>query len=191
MPDELLVAILAAGASRRLGRPKQLVELDGEPLVRRVCRTAIEAAVGPVAVVLGCRRQEIAPVLSDLPLKVLVNDAWDQGMSSSVRTATLAALELKVAALLLLHADQYAIGGNDLLRLRDAWRQSPGSACLSRAGEHLGPPAILPAALFERMLTLAGDTGPRAILHGDTRVLEIPMRSAALDVDRPSDLTLI
>src|SRR5688500_9131574 len=102
MPDEPLVAVLAAGASRRLGRPKQLVELGGEPLVRRVCRTAIAAGVGPVAVVLGCRRDETAPVVSDLQLKVLDNDAWGEGMASSVRIATLAALEQKVAAVLLL-----------------------------------------------------------------------------------------
>src|SRR5687768_13394290 len=167
MPDELLIAVLAAGASRRLGRPKQLVELGSVPLVRRVCRTAVAAAIGPVAVVLGCRREQIAAVVCDLPLKVLVNDAWEEGMASSVRTATLAALDLKVAALLLLHADQYAVTSDDLVHLRSAWRASPGSACLSRDGEHLGPPAILPTTLFERMLTLAGDLGPRAILRGD------------------------
>jgi CTP:molybdopterin cytidylyltransferase MocA len=191
MPDELLVAVLAAGASRRLGRPKQLVELGGEPLIRRVCRTAIEAGIGPVAVVLGCRREEIAPAVSDLPLQVLVNDAWDEGMASSVRTATLAALGLKVQALLLLHADQYAVTRDDLVQLRAAWQASPSSACLSRDGEHLGPPAVLPEILFDRMLTLASDTGPRAILRGDTCVVEIPMPSASRDVDRPSDLAMI
>ena len=188
MPDELLVAVLAAGASRRLGRPKQLVELGGEPLVRRVCRTAIAAGIGPVADVLGCRRDEIASVVSDLQVKVLDNDAWDGGMASSVRTAALAALEQKVVALLLLHADQYAVSGDDLVRLRDAWRASSQSACLSRDGEHLGPPAILPARLFDRMRTLAGDTGPRAILRGDPRVREVPMPSASRDVDCPADL---
>jgi CTP:molybdopterin cytidylyltransferase MocA len=190
MPEELLVAVLAAGASRRLGRPKQLVELNGEPLVRRLCQTAIEAGIGPVAVVLGCRREQIAPVVADLPLQVLVNDAWDEGMASSVRTATLAALGLKVSALLLLHCDQYAVACDDLVQLRNAWRASPGSACLSRDGEHLGPPAILPAALFDRLLTLVGDTGPRAILRGETRVVEVPIPSAARDVDRPSDLAM-
>ena len=93
--------------------------------------------------------------------------------------------------MLLLHADQYAVTSDDLAHLRSAWRASPGSACLSRDGEHLGPPAILPTTLFERMLTLAGDLGPRAILRGDTAVLEVPMVSASRDVDCPSDLETI
>ncbi|HYE18440.1 MAG TPA: nucleotidyltransferase family protein [Tepidisphaeraceae bacterium] len=188
MANELLIAVLAAGASRRLGRPKQLVELDGEPLVRRACQTAIEAAVGPVVVVLGCRREEIAQVVQDVSVGVVFNDAWDEGMASSVRAATRAASDAGVAALLLLHADQYAVTRDDLVRLRDAWRASPGSACLSRDGDHLGPPAVLPAAMFPRMLTLVGDTGPRAILRGDASVVEVSMPSASRDVDRPSDL---
>ena len=194
MRDELLVAVLAAGASRRLGRPKQLVEVGGEALIRRVCRTAIVAAVGPVAVVLGCRRDEIVRVVSDLPLTVLVNDAWDEGMASSVRAATLAAVDLDVAAILLLHADQYAVTADDLVMLRDAWRGAAGSACLSRDGAHLGPPAVLPAALFPQMLTLTGDTGPRALLGGGAGgvgVLEVPMPSASKDVDLPAHLRLM
>jgi CTP:molybdopterin cytidylyltransferase MocA len=188
MPDELLVAILAAGASRRLGRPKQLVEVAGEPLVRRICRMAIDAAVGPTAVVLGCRRQEITPLLADLPLMILINDAWEEGMASSVRAATRAAVDLQVAALLLLHADQYALTCDDLVHLRDAWRRSPGCCCLSRDGEHFGPPAILPATRFDQMLTLSGDTGPRAILHADPRIAEIQIPGASRDIDCPSDL---
>src|SRR5688500_15905033 len=121
MPEELLVTVLGAGASRRLGYAKQLVSIGGEPLIRRVCRTAIEAAIGPVAVVLGCRREQIEPVMKDLPLQVLVNASWDEGMASSVRTATAAALSQKASGLLLLHADQYAVTVHDLRRLRNAW----------------------------------------------------------------------
>ena len=54
--DRLVLAILAAGASRRLGQPKQLVSLEGELLLRRQCRIALEAQIGRVAVILGCRR---------------------------------------------------------------------------------------------------------------------------------------
>ena len=53
-----------------------------------------------------------------------------------------------------------------------------------------GPARLRPATLFERMLTLVGDTGPRALLRGDPRVFEVPMPSASKDVDLPSDVPL-
>src|SRR4051812_25094459 len=125
MPDELLVAILAAGASRRLGRLKQLVDLDGEALIKRQCRTAIEAAIGPVVVVLGCQHERIAPVVSDLRVRLLVNDEWEEGLAASVRAATRAGMAAGAAALLLCLGDQYAITPADLVRLRQAWASSP------------------------------------------------------------------
>jgi CTP:molybdopterin cytidylyltransferase MocA len=188
MPDGLFVAILAAGASRRLGRPKQLVELNGEAMVRRQCRIAVEAAIGPVVVVLGCHHGRVAAVVSDLSVQVLVNDEWEEGLAASVRAATRAAMAADAAALLLYHCDQYAITPADLIRLRQAWTSSPSTAHLSRDGEHVGPPAILPARLFPSMLTLQGDTGPRAILRGDPDVREVPMPSASKDIDQPADV---
>lgn len=188
MPDRLLVAILAAGASRRLGRPKQLVERDGETLVRRQSRTALAAAVGAVIVVLGCDGERVAPELADLEVEVVVNQEWTEGMAASVRTATRAAMAAGAAGVLLCHCDQYAITPADLVRLHQAWISSPSTAHLSRDGEHVGPPAILPARLFPLMLKLEGDTGPRAVIQGDPDVREIPVPSASLDVDRPSDL---
>ena len=187
MPDELFVAILAAGASRRLGYPKQLVELNGEPLVRRQCRTALEAAVGPVALVLGCQREGVASAVSNLKIQLLTADDWAEGMAASVRTATRAAMAAGAAALLLLHCDQYALIPADLRHLRDAWAASPAAAHLSRHGDHLGPPAILPARFFPSMLTLKGDTGPRPILRGED-VREVPMPSASTDLDCSLDL---
>ena len=191
MPDELLLAILAAGASRRLGQPKQLVELDGEPLVRRQCRIAMEADVGGVIVVLGCHHQKIAAAISDLGIDSIFNDQWQQGLAASVRAATRAAITASATALLLYHCDQYMITPADLIHLHHAWISAPTTVHLSRDGDHLGPPAILPARLFPSMLKLKGDTGPRAILCEDSYVREIPIPSASLDIDCPDDTKVL
>jgi CTP:molybdopterin cytidylyltransferase MocA len=188
MPDALLVAILAAGASRRLGRPKQLLDLNGETLVRRQCRTALDAAIGPVVVVLGCHHERVGAAVSDLAVQLVVNDEWEEGLAASVRAATRAAMATAAGAVLLYHCDQYAITPPDLIRLSEAWTSSPKTIFLSRDGDHIGPPAILPARLFLSMLTLKGDTGPRAILHEDRDVRKVPMPSASMDIDGPADL---
>jgi CTP:molybdopterin cytidylyltransferase MocA len=188
MADALFIAILAAGASRRLGQPKQLVQHNGESLVHRQCRVAIEAGIGKVAVTLGCEQDRCRAEVADLPVTVLTNDNWAEGMASSVRLATEAAMADHAAALLLMHCDQFAIIASDLVRLHDAWRSSPATAILSRAGSYLGPPAILPARLFAAMLTLEGDTGPRSLLRNDLKVSELILPNAASDLDHPEDL---
>jgi molybdenum cofactor cytidylyltransferase len=81
VPD-LVVCVLAAGASRRLGQSKQLVRLGGVPVMRRQCLCALSADVGRVAVVLGSDEPRHRAVLTDLPVDVIVNEAWAEGMAS-------------------------------------------------------------------------------------------------------------
>ena len=88
--------ILAAGASRRLGRPKQLEPVDGEALLRRTARVALEAGCVPVFVVLGAARERITPCLEDLPVEVLVNEAWETGQELKSLVAADAELMSKV-----------------------------------------------------------------------------------------------
>jgi molybdenum cofactor cytidylyltransferase len=119
-PD-LLVVILAAGASRRLGSAKQLVSIGGETLLRRQCRCALEAGVGPVLLVLGRDSDQHKRVVADLPIDVRVNDAWQEGIAATLRLAASVAIIRRVA-LLVLPCDQYRITPSDLRTLRDTWR---------------------------------------------------------------------
>lgn len=191
MNEELLVAVLAAGASRRLGRPKQLVKIAGEPLVRRQCRIALDAALGPVVLVLGCHRELVDPTVADLRIERHFNAPWQEGMASSIRAAAEHARDHQASALLLFHVDQYTLTTPDLVRVRDAWRQSPRHACLARDGEYLGPPAVLPASFFDRLLQLRGDIGARAVLAQEPTITETPVLHASYDIDEPSDLARV
>jgi len=78
LPD-LVIAVLAAGASRRLGRAKQLVPIGGEPLLRRQCRCALDARIGEVMAILGCDDAQHRQVIIDLPVDVRVNNEWEEG----------------------------------------------------------------------------------------------------------------
>jgi CTP:molybdopterin cytidylyltransferase MocA len=190
LPD-LVIAILAAGGSRRLGRAKQLVPIGGEPLLRRQCRCALSAQVGEVVAILGCDQARHSEVIVDLPVDVRVNDEWEEGLAATLRSAVRAA-QGRRAALLVLPCDQYRIIPDDLRRLYDHWRRAPRIACVSRSGRYAGPPAILPMHYYNHVLRLCGDIGARSLLYDGERPSpdEIANPRAAFDLDSPEDMRI-
>ena len=187
---DLVVAVLAAAASRRLGRPKQLAIVDGESLLRGRCRRALAADVGPVIAVLGCEADQCSQVIADLPVEIRRNDDWAEGMSASLRHAADAARAAGAAGLLILMCDQYLVTADDLKTLRDAWVKSPTSSCITRAGQSVGPPVIVPADCYGALQRLRGDRGARSVLYDPRRPrpIEIDNPRAVQDVDSLSDL---
>jgi CTP:molybdopterin cytidylyltransferase MocA len=195
MPDsspKLLVAVLAAGASRRLGRPKQLVEIDGEPLVRRQCRIAVEANVGDVVVILGCHARDCATAVGpSTGASVRLNEHWEEGLASSIREAVHTAIDTGASGLMLVHGDQYALTAEDLRALHAAWLGTGGTkACRSWREDYLGPPVILPARCFDAAIRLRGDDGARGVLQalGRDETIQVHLPNAVYDLDEPSQL---
>ena len=191
MSHDVLVVILAAGASRRLGRAKQLVSIGGEPLLRRQCRCALAARVGPVLAILGWDADLHAQVIADLPVEVRVTDEWQEGIAAALRHAV-AVASARRAALLVLLCDQYRITPDDLRILYETWCLSPSTACVSRWHDYSGPPAVLPIEWYDDVLALRGDTGARALLHHPHRPhpMQITNQRATYDLDSPADMTI-
>lgn len=179
----IVAAILAAGASTRLApRRKQLVLLDGEPLVRRAARLVRAAAkVDRVAVVLGAFADEIAPALAGLDVELVDNAAWSEGMAASVRAAATWAADLAADALVLATCDQPALSTAHVEQLLADPTRTTGSAY----GGAIGVPAVFPAARFPDLLALHGDRGARALLVG---AASIALPGGERDVDTPADL---
>lgn len=191
-PIEIAAVVLAAGGSRRLGQPKQLLQIEGESLLHRSARFALEAGCSPVFVVLGCEAARMAQELADLPVQVLVNEDWADGMGSSLRFGVHAALRLrpKVDALLAMVCDQPRLSAAHLRRLQAAHGESGGQPITaSEYRGKAGVPALFARAIFAEMLALAGDEGAREILRRDLgRVRCVSWPEGAVDVDRPEDL---
>lgn len=176
--------ILAAGASRRLGRPKQLVRLGGESLLRRTVRAAL--ACDPVLVVLGSQAETMAADLAGLPVIQILNRDWEEGMASSIR-AGIRALPAGAEAALFLVCDQIAVDAALVDRLLQARQADPEAVVTCGYGGTRGTPSLFPARCFPQLLELQGDRGARALLHiGPVVVVSFP--EGVRDVDLPEDL---
>ncbi len=171
--------VLAAGASRRLGEPKQLIRLDGETLLERTVRVCREAGCLPVVVVLGAFVDEVCKGSSLGDASVVINDAWTEGMGSSVR-AGVQELASGVEGCVIATCDQPAVTAEHLRALM----KSNELTASAYAGQH-GVPAYFPRATFRQLMQLQGDAGARKLLK-DARALELP--SGELDVDTAEDL---
>lgn len=177
--------MLAAGAASRFGSAKQLLPLNGEPLVRAAASRAARIVGSSLLVVLGARADELAQVLGGY--RCVSNPHWREGIGSSLRTGV-AALPPDCTGVLILLADQAAVTVEDLEELADTWRLQPTRIAAARYDNTLGVPAIFPRSSFPQLLALEGDTGARALLkQSPERVLEVPLPHAALDIDTPED----
>lgn len=184
--------VLAAGASRRLGRPKQLVEFNGETLLARAVRIAQEAGASPLLVVLGACFDEILASRQCGEAIAVHNEQWEQGIASSIR-AGLRALEAaapSASGVLLMACDQPHLTADHLRALLHVFasKQMSTIAASAYAGVN-GVPAIFPRGSFAALGSLAGDQGARALLAATTAPLvAIAFAGGEVDIDLPADL---
>ena len=171
--------ILAAGASRRLGEPKQLIRLGGETLLERTVRVCREAGCAPVVIVLGAFADEVRRRSALADAVVVMNDVWTEGMGSSVRVGV-EELSPDVDGCVIVTCDQPAITAEHLLALM----KSGEVTASAYSGRH-GVPAYFPRAVFGDLLMLRGDAGARELLK-DAGALELA--GGELDVDTEADL---
>jgi molybdenum cofactor cytidylyltransferase len=180
--------VLAAGASSRFGSPKQLVRVDGRPLLHSAVSRAVEVAGHAVSVVLGANAAELAPLLSHSSASIVINREWAEGMASSIR-AGVSRLPGSCTGVMLVLADQAAVTAADLRRLAMTWRRQPGYIVAAQYGATLGAPAVFPSSTFRDLSELRGDRGAQVLFkRNPDRVIRVPMESAAIDIDTPEDL---
>ena len=190
-PFQCGLVLLAAGESRRMGRPKQLLPIKGRPLVRHMAEITLRAPVAPVVVVLGARAAEIAPLLDDLPVVVVVNPGWAEGLGSSLRmgAAAMSESEHTLQGLIVALADQPGLTAGHLEALIEEHHRTGKPIVATRCGGHLMPPLFLAASEFGRLAHVRGDQGLRSVLHATGAGAEIASvtNEGLLDLDTPED----
>ncbi|MFI6269724.1 nucleotidyltransferase family protein [Micromonospora zamorensis] len=179
--------LLAAGAGRRYGRPKALVELDGVPLVRRGITLLRDGGCTPVHVVLGAGADEVPDLPGAVPVR---HDGWPEGLGSSLRRG-LASLPADVPAAVVVLVDQPLLSPVAVRRVRAAYAGGALVAVATYAGRP-GHPVLLARETWPLLDRYAvGDRGARDLLRDrPDLVVEVPCDDvgAPLDVDTPADL---
>lgn len=177
--------LLAAGAARRFGSQKLVHPIDGVPLVRRAADGLLGSALDEVVVVLGSDAPRVGAALAGLPVRTVVAEDWDHGMSASIR-AGIAALAPEIDAALIALGDQPGVGAAIVDPLVACWRSGRADRPIV-APDYRGvvrPPVLFDRALFAALQQLDGDRGARALL--DARPEQVAR--VALDHEEPADV---
>ena len=182
--------LLAAGGSRRLGTPKQLLrDGTGRSLVQLAAQAALDSACRPIVVVLGAASDDVGPELSGLPLQTVLNSDWQTGLASSLRTGLDAlSFDVPLEAVIVMLCDQPKVTGTLLDALVAAYRSTGPDIVACDYGDVLGVPALFSRAAFGALSSLNGDKGARHVLRTyEGPVARIPFPDGLFDIDTPQD----
>lgn len=161
------VVILAAGASSRLGSPKQLLDYAGSTLLQHAIDTALAADAMHVVVVLGANADRIKQELKGTTVAIVVNDDWNEGMASTIcfGLQTLVKLNPGVEAVIFMVADQPFVTADLLNGLMELNKKEQRSIVASKYGTTFGTPVLFTKRFFPELMELTGDTGAKNLVR--------------------------
>lgn len=190
MSDTGLI-LLAAGGSKRMGRPKQLLRIEGQTVIRRAAETALASMCSPIVMVLGADISEIQPQLQGLPIQIVENPQWRHGMAFTIHVGleVLLRSQPNIEAVILMLCDQPLLTAEVLNQLVEARAKTECLLAASVYDNTLGVPALFHNSVFPELLALQGDEGARRILSRHSqKVARLPFPGGEIDLDTTEDL---
>ncbi len=188
------ILILAAGASRRLGQPKQLVQFRGTSLIRRIATEAVNANVGPVTVVTGHLHDTMVKELDGLPVSTFFNEDWEEGIGASIRNGLkhIRSKNPSTNAILITMVDQPFVDAAHLQKLANVYDPARPMIIASAYAGTFGVPVLVDNHYFDMLKDLQGDEGGKKIFVQYLKnIVEIPFIQGSIDIDEEKDLDSI
>ena len=184
------IVVLAAGASTRLGKPKQLLPYQGKSLLQHVVDAAVNSKANPVIVVLGANADLVSTEIDKIKVHVIENSEWEEGMASSIRTGlnTLLKISPVVDAVIFMVCDQPFVSAVVLDDLITTYLKTGKPIVTCNYGEAIGSPTLFHKSLFAELMQLKGDAGARKIIqtHND-EVATVLFVKGNIDIDTKED----
>ena len=165
------IVILAAGSSCQQGRPKQLLPYLGRTLIEHVTRTAIASGASEVVVVLGPNSQEIQPKLIGLPVRIVVNRDWHEGLSSSIRCGV-GALGTDIQSAVIALGDQACVTPDLFRDLAQRQLETGAPIVASSYDGIVGAPSSFHRSMFPELMALNGIGGARELIRQSSILVE-------------------
>ena len=184
------IIILAAGASTRLGKPKQLLQHRGKTLLAHAINEAVNSNADAVVVVLGKDANLFKKEIDERKIRVAINSSWEEGMASSLRLGLDTLLNDKpyIDAVIFMVCDQPHISSSVLNELIITQQKTTKQIVTSNYGDSMGPPALLHKKYFEELMKLSGDAGARKIIQKNMNdVATILFPEGNIDIDTEED----
>ena len=183
----IAIIVLAAGASTRLGAPKQLLKYNGITLLRRTVETVLLSKAESVHVVFGFEAEKMRLEIADLPVDVIINPNWQRGISTSIQSG-IQSLEPNIDAAIIVLCDQLKLSTDILNKLIDTYASTRAPIITCKYAETIGVPAMFDRRIFPELLSLEGDLGAKKIIeqHSKERI-EIDFLDGEIDIDTIAD----
>jgi molybdenum cofactor cytidylyltransferase len=184
------IIVLAAGSSTRMGRSKQLLEIDGEPLICRCIKIGLAVSTDNIVVVLGANEKPHREVIGQLPVHIIMNHYWKTGMGSSIKTALNYLLQTgaQLDAVIILVCDQPALSSEHLQKMIDLFAGSQKPIIASAYSNSKGVPVLFGRSFFSNLLLLGDDQGAKKLVQQfPDRVEVVDFPNGAFDLDTEED----
>ncbi|WP_239642089.1 nucleotidyltransferase family protein [Natrinema versiforme] len=183
--------LLAAGTSNRYGTENKLLEpIHGEPIIRHATRALVSSSVDGVTLVAGHQADDIRTAVAGFDVEIRVNDNYEKGQSTSVRTGIEAMCEHEADAAVIALGDMPCIASSTVDRLITAYVTENRPALAAAYRGQRGNPVLFDAQFFDALVDVTGDVGGRRLLLSvdDGAAVETADPGVLRDIDRPSDL---
>ncbi len=184
------ILILAAGQSIRLGRPKQILPYIDGSLLKHSIKVAVDSNIGPVIVVIGSNEKEIHAHIEREAVSVVLNNAFNEGIASSIRAGISYILEVHkdCDSVILMVCDQPHVNATLLKNLVET-RQKTNKLIIACSYKNtIGVPSLFDKFFFPELLSLTGEEGgKKVLLQHKADVATVPFPEGEIDIDTPGD----